>query len=649
MISLNSERRAVLALFVAALAALAAMFARELRKPETVYLADAGGAQWIGRDHPFSLLSWGDESRTVFFRTAVAPEAASAGFMIEVMALRRAAVYWNGALVHDTGADLGAWKRARTVALPALAPGLPPTLQVAAMNHNGPVLIRVASDAIAPSSPAWECSLDGDGWRPAVVAGHRAALPLQRAYPDPIAALLGRLPWLLLAGTACAALSFYRARIGGMLDAVLTPGGLRWGVIAYWVALGANNMFKIRPEVGMDALPHLEYIAYVAQAGRIPLATEGWQMFQSPLYYVISAPMFLVAAAVTDTDTVMQALRVAPLLCGALQTEVAYRTARLVAPEKAVAQAAGTLLGGLLPMHVYLSQVVGNEPLCSLLSSVTVYLVFRGLRAPAPEVMGLRGAALLGVCLGLAMLSKASALLLAPLAIAGVLWPALLRGAWKDRGAWGAAAVTGGVAAVLAGPYYVRNWILLGKPFLGGWDPERAIVWWQDPGYRTAGDFFSFGMALTQPIYAATYGLWDSIYSTLWLDGSLSGTASVESAPGWNPEWLMATALLGLIPTAGLIAGAVGGVASRDAGVFRISAGSLGAVLIYTAALAHHFLAAPFYSSGKASYLGGITPALVALLCCGVAALAQRRWSAAIAAGLAGAWALGVMASYWVL
>jgi 4-amino-4-deoxy-L-arabinose transferase-like glycosyltransferase len=146
----------------------------------------------------------------------------------------------------------------------------------------------------------------------------------------------------------------------------------------------------------------------------------------------------------------------------------------------------------------------------------------------------------LGVALGLALLTKVTAVLLVlPL----VLLIYYLSMAKKERQI---KALSGGfisfsAALIISGWYYLRNWIELGTPFLGGW---QSASWWQDPGYRTTHDFLSFGVSLTHPIYSGIYSFWDSIYSTFWLDGFLSGTLP---PPPWNYNFMLSGALFSLL------------------------------------------------------------------------------------------------------
>ena len=202
-------------------------------------------------------------------------------------------------------------------------------------------------------------------------------------------------------------------------------------------------------------------------------------------------------------DVVIQLLRFLPLLCGIAQVEICYRAARRVYPDRRDMQIVCTALGGLLPMNLYISQYIGNEPLAGCLSALVVLWCIYILTASSPrlETKAIVG---LAVLLGCAILAKVTAvLLLAPVCIVvyyrggkeAITWR------WKD-----VLILVAGVA-VVSGWYFLRNWVEFGKPFVGGWDTARGIIWWQDPGFRTPAQFARFGAALTQPIAAGTAGL----------------------------------------------------------------------------------------------------------------------------------------------
>jgi len=184
------------------------------------------------------------------------------------------------------------------------------------------------------------------------------------------------------------------------------------------------------------------------------------------------------------------------------------------------------------------------------------------------------------------------------------------------------------VIAIVAGWYYLRNWVMLGKPFIGGWDPSRGVemAWWQDPGFRGVSDFTSFGYALIYPIYAATAGFWDAIYSTLWADGLIGSQSSFETKPPWNYQFVFVTVCLSIIPTISLISAIVFPVRlkffGRETTAIIMLCGL--SVLLYTFAILYMYLKLPIYSTAKASYSLGLLPCYALLIAFGLANLLEN-------------------------
>src|SRR5262249_513089 len=134
---------------------------------------------------------------------------------------------------------------------------------------------------------------------------------------------------------------------------------VRWGLLVAWVVLAANNIGRITPGLGYDQQAHRQYVQYIVQHHALPLANEGWQMFQSPLFYLLASPFYAVLSSFASDDTAFTVLRILPLLCGLAQIELVYRIARAVFPTQQDLQVVTLLVGGLMPMQVYISQVVG--------------------------------------------------------------------------------------------------------------------------------------------------------------------------------------------------------------------------------------------------------------------------------------------------
>jgi hypothetical protein len=213
--------------------------------------------------------------------------------------------------------------------------------------------------------------------------------------------------------------------------------------------------------------------------------------------------------------------------------------------------------------------------------------------------------------LGAALLAKATAALAVVPGLLLLAAPARRWGAARllpSAGAFAAAAFAAG------GWFYARSWALYGAPFIGGWNPARGIVWWQDPGCRTAGDVLRFGAALARPFYSGLNGFWDALYSTFWADGWQSGAIALRAVPPRPLDCQAAEVWWALVPTVLIAAGAARALKRSDApsGAALLGAGA------GVGALAWLFLAVPIYSTVKASYLLGLGPLFALLLADGL-------------------------------
>ncbi len=204
------------------------------------------------------------------------------------------------------------------------------------------------------------------------------------------------------------------------------------------------------------------------------------------------------------------------------------------------------------------------------------------------------------------------------------------------------------VTAAVAGPYYLRNWILLGKPFIGGWDVERGIVWWQEPGYRTLRDFVSFSEALVHPINAAFYGFWDGLYSTLWLDGHLSSLDEYNMRPPWNYAPMLAAPWLAVLPTVAILVGVSACIFHPVRATRQSLTLSAMCLAIYISAMLYLFLQVSTYTTIKATYSLGILPCYAVLAGAGLASLSRNRVLRALVLASVSCYAIFAYAAYFV-
>ncbi len=586
----------------------------------------------------------------MLFRSYLEIEAVPETALLTVHALSAVAVVLDGRTLLPDSVDPEGGRVARTVDLrPGLTPGRHELL-IAVRNERGPPLLLAYSPGLGlrTGEDGWAASFEGTPWRSVADVDSRPLPPFMKEFPSSTAALL--LHWRLFACTFLVAagltwIASSRRAVGAAFVARL--GGLearhvRTALLLAWSLLAVNSLLRIPLDFGFDWRGHASYIRFIAEQGRIPLASDGWEMFQAPLYYLIAALPFAAAALPLGetANELPRALLLIPLVSGGIQIQLAYVATRRVFPGREDLQALGTLVAGFLPINLYSSQHIGNEPLAGVLSAGAL-VVGLGVLAPAAPAGSRRDWLLLGALLGLALLTKLTAALLLP--------PLLLTLAWKhwrvERDARELALRVGLVLVTvfsICGWYYVRNWIELGRPFLIGTETSRGIPWWQDPGYRTPRDFLVFGAALEQPLYASVHGFWDGLYASLWSDGHYSGRIPVPgSVQPWNEEFLIAGSLLGLVPSLALATGVAR--STRRLQTFLAALCLLG----FLVALLYLFLRVPHFSAVKANYTLGLLPAYAVLAAAGFEPLIRHPIARSTIVGALACWALAAYRAYF--
>ncbi len=616
---------------------------------DTPLLFPEKGAAWIYIDRPF-IMEAQREGERVTYRKRFSVEAAPQSATLTIRTLGTSEVFIDSKRLQPVKYDAERWKATQIVNLAdILMPG-PHEILVRVFNKNGPAVLLAYSGPLKIfTGPGWEASYDELLWTRAVAADKKKDPELAEQFAGSGRAFIFLLPLYVPLFLAVFFLSRSASSLKGWTEDIRkfvgTPSRIRWLLLALWAFLAINNILKVPMDAGMDVQQHYEYIEYVNNTGRIPLAPEGWQMFQSPLYYILSALVWqFPLSRCFDMTTSMLMLRIIPLLCGLLQVELAYRASRYVFPQRQDLQVWGTIIGGLLPMNLYISQVVGNEPLSGLLSASAVVIGFLLLTSER-EAIPNRYFILLGAALGFALLTKVTAVLLVLPAVILVIY-VLHKRRQPLRYIVLRVLLVSGIIFVLAGWYYIRNWIKLGRPFVGGWE---STVWWQDPGYRTLSDFLSFGRSLSVPIYSAVQGFWDSLYSTLWLDGGLSGIGVYKYRPPWNYNFMISGSLLSLIPATGIVAGILITMDRLSDRAYRAQVFSVLCVGIYMAALLYMYVTVPVWSTAKATYTLGIIPCYAILCVTGLDFLSRNTLLRAAINGCLACWAVAAYCSYFVL
>jgi tetratricopeptide (TPR) repeat protein len=550
---------------VAAAAAIAiVLFVSRTRSPETSFLSGSGGGDWIVfpcaaeiNPHPVA------DFEGVFRRSWVL-DAEPREARLLVRAARLFELKING---HPVEKDaVGNWKEFTGADVLAHVRQGTNVIEVVVRNEEGPpalCLILKTDQATLRSDESWDASIGGSAVRRAMFAS-RARVPGrgnvvaggERTF-DALQSVWGQ--WLLFAVLAAA---LWRA--GGVwLNSGPTPAlggpgvlsgrkaaGLLALLAGVWAVLFIHNAKLIPLDIGFDAKSHSDYIQYIQEHHRLPYANEGFEMYQPPLFYAVSAlGLSCCGLTIADGDYF---LRLLSMGVGIAHFTLVFLTLRLLLPGRTGAQLVGLLLAAFAPMQLYLSHYVTNETLAATLATGTIYLCVRLLKAKQVSTGLYVG---LGVCMGAAILTKVTDILLIPFVVAVLLWK--LARERPPIGIWLRTLLMLFVCLAVSYWYYILVWIRFGTPFVGNWDASLGFAWWQDHGYRTWADYTRFGRCLVSPLFSGFGGFADGVYSTFWGDALCGGTRRMIYRPPWNYSLMAAGYLLALAPTLMLACGAL--------------------------------------------------------------------------------------------
>jgi len=573
------------------------------RDPEINFFRPDKRAAWILFPSAVDVKARGVANLDTLFRREVTVQKPTSRALLTVRAAKHVQL-----TVNDRKVDLAPgrnWKDASTVEVSGLLQAGPNTIEARVFNDNGPpaLWLSLTGDHFSlRSDQNWIASFAGSAWRGAALAtsarfpgrgnsidsSERTITSFTKVWPL----------WLFFGAFAfvfCVGGNWWLHRYAINADWMTVV--LVFGFAGLWLILFWHNAQILPTVVGFDASHHLNYIKYLQEHRSLPLPTEGIEMFQPPLYYIISAVVLALFHLSTTDPSAILLLRTLTMLFGIAQVGLVFASLRLIFPARPNLQLIGTGLAAFLPMHLYMSHYPTNETLAGVLVSACVYLA---LRIVTSGTSSWRSYNLLGVLMGAALLTKATAVLVVPFIALG-----LARQLARERACPAKWATTLGsmivIAALTSTWHYIRV-SKFGSPLVGGWDPATGFFWWQDDGYRTVSYFLRFGESLIRPLFSVTASFPNGLYSTLWGDGLCSGVSDLMLRPPWNYDLMCAGYLLSLLPTVLLLIGAV----TASAQLFRSLRSDVfimvGLCLVLAMALVYFNLKVPCYASVKAFY-----------------------------------------------
>ncbi len=220
------------------------------------------------------------------------------------------------------------------------------------------------------------------------------------------------------------------------------------------------------PDVGApDERQHSNYVQHLADGSGFPVLRPGspdlgetYQSHQPPLYYALALgwAKLLTVQSVAEPEAGTK-LRSLNALVGAAGAAGAFYLGWWMLKRWEPAAIAAAIVA-LLPMNIALSGAVTNDALLIALCTWTLALAALGSQAGWTLARG----ATVGILLGLAILTKTTAIALVPAVLLALFWNA------RRERAWSAAAIAVGCALPLVAPWWIRNQQLYGDPLAMG-------------------------------------------------------------------------------------------------------------------------------------------------------------------------------------
>jgi 4-amino-4-deoxy-L-arabinose transferase-like glycosyltransferase len=224
--------------------------------------------------------------------------------------------------------------------------------------------------------------------------------------------------------------------------------------------------------LGYDYPTHHQYVRYLAENGRLPPYDLNVATYHPPLFYVL-------AAILEHEGVTPQGVGRLSIVCSCIQILLVWLGLELYLRGSRLARVLALAIAAVVPASVHVAGMVSNEALSDMLCTGALVLMPRALSRRGRSALAYGAAC--GGCLGLALLTKVSGIMVLTAFLVGVgvtmarsRVPDLIRERLKVT----AAVLV--VAGAIAGWHYVRHRVLYGNFVMTGYDQ-----WSNDPSFKT--------------------------------------------------------------------------------------------------------------------------------------------------------------------
>ena len=250
------------------------------------------------------------------------------------------------------------------------------------------------------------------------------------------------------------------------------------------IILQLHNAVSLPINRGFDAQAHLDYVHFLKTQKRIPLPTDGWEMYQPPLYYLVLAAL--------SSSGYIPILRFFEWGVFIIITYIFLR--KTDAPNSFRLPTA--MLISCLPVIIYMSLSVGNEFFSTIFISLA--LIYYQISINSKNLIRF---AILGIVLGIGLLAKSTTLMI----ILCITINEFVRGHKKPKDLAKTLGVMLGIIFLVAGWFYVRNLFLYHNPLAAASDFPRQFPLLQSKIPLSSGFFLNLKPFLTMDLFQAQY------------------------------------------------------------------------------------------------------------------------------------------------
>jgi hypothetical protein len=301
----------------------------------------------------------------------------------------------------------------------------------------------------------------------------------------------------------------------------------KWMFIILLIALYFPMAVIRDPNQGWDADGHIEHLRYVATGRGVPMADQGWQMYQPPAYYLFAAAVYRVVLPITagaahkwqwpcSDFLALKAVQLLTPIFALMQVLVVLKLIRYIfSTFKESFSFTVVAFVTLMPMQIYSSSFISNEMFSALMISIAFFLL---IVMVTQLRFGIGYSAALGSLIALACLSKYTGFLVAMTAFF-IYVVFFVTNLVRCRQLVISFLTVSLLFVALAGPYYFRNFKKYGKllpyntEFVKDFQFEYFdVAFMMDP--------LRIGLGVVDKFRSRSNSFVDGNYSSMWLDNS---------------------------------------------------------------------------------------------------------------------------------